>query len=94
MNERFDFGQAIRHLKDGKLVARKGWKGYLWLLPAAAVKAEWCREPHLKAVALANGGSIEAMGSIRQMTDEYRVLTGWAPSQGDLLAEDWHLVSN
>ena len=87
-----DFGWAIRQLKAGKRVARTGWNGknmYLWLLPAAMVKAEWCRESHLKAVAEANGGEIEALGSIRMMTADKKVLTGWLASQSDILAEDF-----
>ncbi len=90
-----DFGGAIVALKSGKRVARKGWNGkgmYLWLLPAAIVKAEWCREPHLKAMAEANGGEIEALGSIRMMTADRKVLTGWLASQTDVLAEDWILL--
>lgn len=90
-----NFGQAVEALKSGALVARSGWNGkgmYLWLLPAATVKAEWCREPHLKAQAEANGGEIEALGSIRMMTADKKVLTGWLASQTDILAEDWEVL--
>jgi hypothetical protein len=90
-----DFGWALRQLKAGSHVARRGWNGkgmYLWLLPATTVKAEWCKEPHLKQLAEANGGSIEALGSIRMMTADKKVLTGWLASQTDMLAEDWVLV--
>lgn len=89
------FGMAIEALKIGKRVCRAGWnrKGmYLWLLPAAHVKAEWCREPHLKAVAEANGGEIECLGSIRMMTADTKVLTGWLASQTDILCEDWQIL--
>lgn len=89
------FGEAIEALKQGKRVARIGWNGrgmYLWLLPAAAVKAEWCKEPHLKALAEANGGTIEALGSVRMLTADKKVLTGWLASQTDMLSEDWVLV--
>ena len=89
------FGEAVEHLKNGKRVARRGWIGrgmYLWLLPAAMVKAEWCREQHLKEVAEANGGEIECLGSIRMMTADKKVLTGWLASQTDVLAEDWELI--
>lgn len=89
------FGAAIEALKAGKRVARKGWNGkgmYLWLLPAAMVKAEWCREPHLKEVAEANGGEIEALGSIRMMTADKKILTGWLASQTDMLSEDWEIL--
>lgn len=90
------FGQALEALKAGQRVARKGWNGkgmYLWLLPAAKVKAEWCREPHLKAVAEANGGEIEALGSIRMMTADKKVLTGWLASQTDMLSDDWEVLA-
>lgn len=91
-----DFGWAIQVLKVGGQVRRRGWNGkgmYLWLMPAATVKAEWCREPHLRAMAEANGGSIEALGSIRMMTADRKVLTGWLASQTDMLAEDWEEVT-
>ena len=87
-----NFGQAIEALKQGKHVSRAGWNGkgmYLWLLPATKVKAEWCKEPHLKGLAEANGGEIEALGSIRMLTADKKVLTGWLASQTDVLAEDW-----
>lgn len=89
------FGQAVEALKQGKRVTRSGWNGrgmYLWLLPAAMVKAEWCCEPHLKAVAEANGGEIEALGSIRMMTADKKVLTGWLASQTDMLSDDWIIL--
>jgi len=93
--ENLTFGDAVEALKKGERVARKAWKedqSYLWLLPAANVKAEWCREPHLKKVAEDNGGEIEAHGSIRMMTADQKVLTGWTPSQLDVLVEDWEVL--
>lgn len=91
-----DFGDAIRLLKAGGHIRRAGWNGkgmYLWLLPAADVKAEWCREPWLKQLAENNGGSIKALGSIRMLTATGEVLTGWLASQTDMLSEDWEVVS-
>ena len=88
----FTFGEAIRKLKNGKRVARIGWNGkgmYLWLMPAATIKADWCKEPHLKQLAETNGGEIEALGSIRMLTADKKILTGWLASQTDILSEDW-----
>ena len=48
--ETFSFSEAIRKLKEGKKVARTGWNGkgmYIWLLPPAMVKREWCRDERL-----------------------------------------------
>ena len=86
------FGWAIEQLKLGRSVYRNGWNGkgmYLWLMPAATVKVEWCREPHLKAIANMQGGEVECLGSIRMKTADGKVLTGWLASQTDILAEDW-----
>lgn len=89
------FGSAISALKAGRRVTRAGWNDrgmYLWLLPAATVKAEWCREPHLKEIAEKNGGEVECLGSIRMRTADGKVLTGWLASQSDILAEDWEIL--
>jgi hypothetical protein len=89
------FGKALEELKAGNKVRRSGWNGkgmYLWLLPAANIKAEWCKEPHLKRLAEDNGGEIEALGSIRMLTADKKILTGWLASQTDMLCEDWETV--
>ena len=94
-NDLCDFGWAIRQLKAGRKVCRSGWNGkgmYLWLMPTTLVKAEWCKEPHLKYLAEANGGEIAALGTIRMKTADGKVLTGWLASQTDMLAEDWQIV--
>ena len=90
-----DFGWAIQKLKEGCFVSREGWNGkgmYIWLMPAITVPEDWCKEPHLKKLAHENGGSIEALGSIRMKTADNKVLTGWLASQSDILAEDWNQV--
>lgn len=96
MNEsKMTFGEAVEALKAGKKVARKGWNGkgmWLWLKPAATVKAEWCKDPELKALAEANGGEIEALGTICMKTADNKILSGWLASQTDVLSEDWMIV--
>lgn len=99
VNGQLTFGDAIVALKKGLRVSRSGWNGkgmYLWLLPATKVPSEWIKEPHLKEVADANGGSIECLGSIRMYTTNAEgrraVLTGWLASQTDMLSEDWVIL--
>lgn len=90
-----DFGSAIQALESGKKVCRSGWNGkgmYLWQLPSANVKSEWCREPHLKELAEANGGEVECLASIRMKTADNKVLTGWLASQSDIFAKDWMIL--
>lgn len=92
-----NFGEAIEALKEGKFVTRKGWNGkgmYLWYMPPAMIKDEWCKEPHLKALAEANGGEVECLGSIRMKTADNKVLTGWLASQTDMMSEDWVIFEN
>ena len=91
----YTFGEAIEALKQGKKVARKGWNGkgmYLWLKPAATIKAEWCKDPILRDIAEANGGEVEAIGTICMKTADGKILTGWLASQTDMLLEDWVIV--
>lgn len=90
------FGKALKELQDGNKIARTGWNGkgmYLWLLPAATVTAEWCKEPHLKKLAEENGGKIECLPSIRMKTADNKILTGWLASQTDMMATDWEVVT-
>lgn len=93
--ETFDFGQALKALKKGFRVARKGWNGkgmFLWLKPETMVKAEWCKDPLLKELAEQNGGEIPALGTICMFTAQKQILSGWLASQTDMLSEDWELV--
>lgn len=95
MNENLNFGDAIKALKEGKKVARKGWNGknmYLWLKPAVTIKAEWCKDPMLKEIVDVNGGEAEALGTICMKTADNKILTGWLASQTDMLCEDWVVV--
>ncbi len=90
------FGKAVKEMQNGEKVSRAGWNGkgmYLWLMPATTVPAEWCKEPHLKQLAEANGGSIECLATIRMKTADNKILTGWLASQTDIVATDWQVVS-
>ena len=95
MNENLNFGDAIKALKEGRKVARKGWNGknmWLWLKPATTIKAEWCKDPMLKEIVDSNGGEAEALGTICMKTADNKILTGWSASQTDMLCEDWMVV--
>lgn len=90
-----NFGEVIEALKKGHKVARKGWHGkgmFLWLKPAATIKADWCKDPRLKFLAEQNGGEIEALGTICMLTAQNQILSGWLASQTDMLSEDWMIV--
>ena len=89
---KLDFGGAIKALKEGKRVAREGWNGkgmWLWLKFGTMIKAEWCKDEALRAIAEKNGGEIEGLGTICMKTADNKILTGWLASQTDILSEDW-----
>jgi hypothetical protein len=93
------FGEAIEALKNGKKVTRKGWNGkgmFLWLKPAANIKAEWCKDEALKELVNQNGGEILGLGTIcmytHDSTGRKAILTGWLASQSDMLSEDWEVI--
>ena len=95
-----DFGKALELLKAGKKVTRRGWNGkgmFLWLKPGAEIKAEWCKDPVLKALAEQNGGTIIGLPTIcmytHDSTGRKAILTGWLASQSDMLLEDWEEVN-
>lgn len=97
-SEGLSFGLAIEALKRGKKVARRGWNGkgmYLWLLPAAEIKREWCRDERL-IECFGDKDTLLCLGSIRMYTHDSTgrtaVLTGWLASQSDMLCEDWYIV--
>lgn len=92
---KLNFGQALEALKTGRRVSRAGWNGkgmYLWELAATTVPLDWIKEPRLKAIAEANGGKVECLASIRMLTADGKVLTGWLASQSDMFAQDWEIL--
>jgi hypothetical protein len=79
---------------------------FLWLKPATTIKAEWCKDEMLKGLVEANGGEILGLGTICMYTHDSAerklysdepsgrkaILTGWVPSQSDMLYDDWVIV--
>ena len=84
-----DFGQAIKELKVGKKVARKGWNGkgmYLvYFSPVAhgmeILKVYDCEE-----------GTAKPLLPFLLMKTADDMYVPWLASQTDMLAEDWEVV--
>ena len=86
--EQFDFGVAIRHLKDDKQVARVNWNGkgmFLFIISGGDVAklnkfgfGEYQNEP-------------EFTRAIFMRTADNK-LVPWTASQTDVLADDWVIV--
>ena len=96
MNDRMDFGDALRFLKQGHRVARAGWNGKgMWLAyspGSTSLPAEKFWAPPNRAFAEANGGAATVLPCITMKTATGEILMGWLASQTDMLADDWGIV--
>ena len=90
MQQNKTFGDAIEALKQNKRVARIGWNGknmFLFLLPAGTVPTKAIQDPNLRQVIESplHGETFEALGTIRMVTADKKILTGWLASQTDIV---------
>lgn len=90
------FGDAIKALKLGQKVARKGWNGKgMWLVLVPGTQAATLRDdsPYAKATGLQ---VCEILPHIDMWTTNAEgrraMLTGWLASQTDMLSDDWSIV--
>jgi len=78
------FGDAIKLLKEGKKVARRGWNGK-GIFIELQVPDEYSKMTHPYIF-------IDTTGLQTDNPDAPKNRVPWAPSQTDLLAEDWEEV--
>lgn len=92
----FTFGEAIRRLKAGQKVARKGWNGkgmFIYLtsgsmVPVVSMKPETAN--HLFGERLLEcDETVTINPHIDMKASDGTVVIGWSASQTDMLAEDW-----
>ena len=86
MNEMMDFGDAIRALKQGKKVARRGWngKGQFLSLGTEFTYVD-CNGKHDAVHQTSGRAAIVFHGTIGEQV-------GWLASQSDMLSEDWTII--
>lgn len=92
---KMNYKNAISALQKGEKVRRTYWGIYgafLWLKPAATIRAEWSKDPILKAITEKNGGTVKAADAICMLTADKIVITGWVASSVDMAAEDWEVI--
>lgn len=79
----FGFDEAIKYLKRGVKVKRKGWNGNgMYVFIADATDLTNC---------LSVGG-FECVSSLCLKTAQNKLCVGWVASQEDMLANDWTFV--
>ena len=90
MNELNDFGQAIKFLKSGFKLARKGWNGkgmFVYYIPANLYESY---TEVGKSIADENGKvKYNPYFAIKNVDNS---VSTWIPSVNDCLAEDWYVV--
>lgn len=86
----FDFGEALRLLKQGKKLTRDGWNGkgqFVYYVPAESYVA---MTDAAKSIAAEDGKvSYRAYLALKTVQGDIAV---WVPSVSDCLAEDWREV--
>ena len=92
----FSFGEAIRNLKAGKKVARKGWNGkgmFLVLEPGSEVPVENIRNTIEKEYfSSTNEETVKICPHIDMKAADGTLVIGWLASQTDMIAGDWVIV--
>ena len=95
-----DFSEALKSLKAGKKMTRKGWNGnivsfdpnmYIWLEPRCTLPRMDAMSDNLKS-AFGRNASMEKLGTFIMKTRDNKLMVGWLATNTDLLAEDWVVV--
>jgi len=90
----FDFGMALKALKEGKAVARKGWNGkgmFLTLQQGSEVVGDLMRNELARNYY--GDSKVSICPHIDMKAADGSYVVGWLASQTDMLAEDWDIVS-
>ena len=93
----FTFGEAIRNLKAGKMVARKGWNGkgmFLYLSKGYNINVDDIVNRKLCEyfAGTSEDGIVHINSHIDMKAADGTVVIGWLASQTDMLANDWMIV--
>ena len=94
-----DFSDALKMLKDGKKVTRKGWNGnivsfapdmYIWLdMPSTLYRGNIPSDEVNLLSAFGRKDTIDVLGTFVMHTRDNKLMYGWLATNSDLLAEDW-----
>ena len=90
-----DFSKALKHLKNGKRVARKGWNGKNMFLFLAEPLAFSASKEATKALGYnLKGNGADILPSMAMFTADKKISIGWLANQTDMLAEDWGIIES
>jgi hypothetical protein len=95
-----DFGEALKALKEGKKVARKGWNGYragmyIYLTDGRDIfDHEWIERSPAQATTITErmNGKVHICPHIDMVSAHGERVIGWLASQTDMLSDDWEVI--
>ena len=95
-----DFGEALKALKEGKKVARRGWNGYyrgmyIYLTDGRDIPAhEWIERSPAQETNLTErmNGKVTILPHIDMVSAHGERVIGRLASQTDMLSDDWVII--
>ena len=95
-----DFGEALRELKNGRKLARKGWNGYrkgmyIYLVDGQDVPVyKWIERTPAQATTITErmNNVVKILPHIDMVTATGERVIGWLASQTDMLSDDWEVI--
>jgi len=85
-----DFGDALKAIRSGSLVARNGWNGKgMWL--ALVCVDDYSIHDSGDYMPPNFGGRLLPWIGLQNASGDF---TPWAPSQEDMLSEDWMILKD
>ncbi len=94
-----DFGGAIAALKDGHLVARKGWNGKgMYIVKQVPAQIGLDIIPKMQSLPQAAKDNLLKRQQPISYTNQMLIVNSdgradsWVPSSSDVFAEDWYVV--
>jgi hypothetical protein len=96
-----NFGKALIALKAGAKAAREGWNGkgaWVVMMPALKLPPYNTQDTNRKvndrtAAFIGEDKPLDSQPYLAMWTAQEQWQPGWLPTQADLMAEDWFIVS-
>lgn len=99
-NNDLTFNDAIIFLKDGRMLARRGWNGkemFIYKTVGNTVSKDFIPKfaslpESVKEFLLKRDQDVVFRDSLTMFTAQGEMQPGWVASQSDILAEDWYEI--
>jgi hypothetical protein len=97
-----NFGKALEFAKKGKVIRRAEWnaKAKVYLEAGSRDTSKLYGRTRIEAALRAelfqpgDKGTVTRLPNLNLKTPGGETLTGWQPSQLEMLAEDWEIISD